>query len=174
MKALSLWQPWASAIAIGSKRIETRSWPTNYRGPLLIHAAKHLVKSEFLQFSCDWNWLGAMAPIRPVMDHPELLDKMIPFGVIVAVAQLVSCRPTGLITLEEIRRPRTPDGQKPGLYDWTEEQMGNFSHNRFAWFLEGVRALPQAIPYTGHQGLFEVPDHGEAMISLRRQLGGWV
>ena len=34
MKAPSLWQPWASAIAVGAKRVETRSWPTNYRGPL--------------------------------------------------------------------------------------------------------------------------------------------
>ena len=39
-KALSLWQPWATAIALGFKRIETRSWYTPYRGPLLIHAAK--------------------------------------------------------------------------------------------------------------------------------------
>ena len=38
--ALSLWQPWASAIALGLKKIETRSWYTPYRGPLLIHAAK--------------------------------------------------------------------------------------------------------------------------------------
>ncbi len=38
MKALSLWQPWASLIALGVKTIETRSWATNYRGPLAIHA----------------------------------------------------------------------------------------------------------------------------------------
>ena len=40
MKALTLWQPWASLIAVGAKTIETRSWSTAYRGPLLIHAAK--------------------------------------------------------------------------------------------------------------------------------------
>ena len=34
MKAISLWQPWASAVALGSKRVETRSWSTSYRGPL--------------------------------------------------------------------------------------------------------------------------------------------
>ena len=39
MKALSLHQPWASLIAIGAKRIETRHWTTSYRGPLAIHAA---------------------------------------------------------------------------------------------------------------------------------------
>ena len=40
MKAISLWQPWASAIAIGEKTIETRSWWTPHRGALAIHAAK--------------------------------------------------------------------------------------------------------------------------------------
>jgi hypothetical protein len=40
MKAVSLWQPFASLIYTGAKKIETRSWPTNYRGPLAIHAAR--------------------------------------------------------------------------------------------------------------------------------------
>jgi hypothetical protein len=40
VKALSLWQPWASLIAVGAKRFETRSWQTSHRGPLLIHAAQ--------------------------------------------------------------------------------------------------------------------------------------
>ncbi len=41
MKALSVRQPWAWAIVQGLKRIENRSWPTRYRGPLLIHAGLH-------------------------------------------------------------------------------------------------------------------------------------
>src|SRR3989339_577320 len=40
MKAISLWQPWASLCAVGAKLYETRSWSTSYRGPLLICAAK--------------------------------------------------------------------------------------------------------------------------------------
>ena len=42
MKVLTLTQPWATLVAIGAKRIETRSWATKYRGPLLIHAAAGL------------------------------------------------------------------------------------------------------------------------------------
>ena len=38
MKALTLYQPWASLVALGVKTIETRSWSTPYRGPLAIHA----------------------------------------------------------------------------------------------------------------------------------------
>jgi hypothetical protein len=43
MKAISLWQPWATLVAIGAKTIETRGWSTSYRGPIAIHAAKKLI-----------------------------------------------------------------------------------------------------------------------------------
>lgn len=39
MKALSIKEPYASLIAYGYKRIETRSYKTNYRGELYIHAS---------------------------------------------------------------------------------------------------------------------------------------
>lgn len=39
MKTLSVRQPWASYIAYGIKTVEHRSWSTDYRGPLLIHAS---------------------------------------------------------------------------------------------------------------------------------------
>lgn len=38
MKALSLWQPWASLMAFGEKKIETRCWSTKFRGEMAIHA----------------------------------------------------------------------------------------------------------------------------------------
>ena len=40
MKALNIKQPWAWLIANGNKGIETRTWLTKYRGPLLIVASK--------------------------------------------------------------------------------------------------------------------------------------
>ena len=39
MKAISLLQPWATLVSIGAKRVETRSWRTDYRGPIAIHAS---------------------------------------------------------------------------------------------------------------------------------------
>jgi len=32
IKALTLWQPWASLMALEEKKIETRSWSTKYQG----------------------------------------------------------------------------------------------------------------------------------------------
>lgn len=40
MKAISIRQPWANKIAYGPKTIETRTWYTKYRGPLMIHSSK--------------------------------------------------------------------------------------------------------------------------------------
>lgn len=47
MKALSIRQPWAWLIVNGHKDIENRSWPTRFRGPVLIHAAKGMTGAEY-------------------------------------------------------------------------------------------------------------------------------
>jgi len=40
MKTLSVHQPYATLICAGVKDVENRSWKTDYRGPLLIHASQ--------------------------------------------------------------------------------------------------------------------------------------
>lgn len=40
MKALSVKQPWAGMIASGEKTIETRTWTTKYRGPVLVVSSR--------------------------------------------------------------------------------------------------------------------------------------
>lgn len=160
MKAISLWQPWASAIAVGAKRIETRSWPTSYRGPLAIHAAKRRVVEELIRWGCCWNWCGALRPLGRFMGEDELED-VLPFGGIVAVCRLADCRPTDSFTQAELLRVRMPEerpGEMPELYAWNERQMGNFDLGRFGWVLEDVRRIDPAIPWKGKQGFFDVPD----------------
>ena len=46
--ALSIRQPWCWAILFAGKDIENRNWPTDYRGRVLIHAAKTLVQSDYV------------------------------------------------------------------------------------------------------------------------------
>jgi len=53
MKALSLWQPYASLIADGRKKIETRHWELLYRGELAIHAAKKVDRTACVTFGYD-------------------------------------------------------------------------------------------------------------------------
>ena len=60
-----MWQPWASLIAIGAKQIETRHWPTKYRGPIAIHTAKRIHKSEMRELDCRKSFREALAELRP-------------------------------------------------------------------------------------------------------------
>ena len=48
MKVITLKQPWATLVAEGLKKYEFRSWKTNYRGEILIHAGKS-VDSRYMK-----------------------------------------------------------------------------------------------------------------------------
>jgi hypothetical protein len=133
IRCLSLHQPWASLIAIGAKRIETRSWGTNYRGPLAIHAAKSR-KSLLLRFDDPFDLVLLEAGIRGLAD--------LPLGGIVAVAELVDCVPVGLVDFS--------------VYPVNERAFGNYVPGRYAWLLENVRRVDPMIPLVGRQGLFTV------------------
>lgn len=50
MKALTIKEPWATLIIEGYKEYEFRSWKTNYRGKILIHAGKSLEKNQAKKF----------------------------------------------------------------------------------------------------------------------------
>lgn len=110
MKALSLWQPWATLIAVGQKRIETRHWPTTYRGPLAIHATKRRPETNRSedgpvgelyceQRCCDGKitaqWIppedGAGWALYTELDDGKWHTIHMPLGAIVATAELVDC-----------------------------------------------------------------------------------
>ncbi|BBL75475.1 DUF488 family protein [Methylomagnum ishizawai] len=82
-KCLSIRQPWAWAILHGGKDIENRSWKTDYRGPVLIHAAKTLTQAEYTGACLD---IGIMAPRLDVPRHEDLER-----GGIVGAARIVDC-----------------------------------------------------------------------------------
>lgn len=153
MRALTLTQPWASLVAIGAKKIETRSWPTRYRGPLAIHASARFPRS--CQDLCAKPpFLGPLAgTYRQNRAGQFYLDewlKNIPLGAVVAVATLVDCRPTG-VTLSTL----------PFGADWLpaedspEYAFGDFSPGRFGWLLENVQRLKPPIPAKGALGVWE-------------------
>lgn len=132
MKALSLWQPWASAIAIGAKTIETRGWWTPYRGPLAIHAAK-FQNDETREFF-TWKGCEALRAKYPNFDS-------LPFGAIVATCRITECL-----------RTTDVDGLSP-----LERSLGDYTPGRYAWVLRDIVALETPIPFRGAQQLFECP-----------------
>ena len=140
IKAISLWQPWATLIAVGAKKYETRSWKTNYRGALLICASR---ERNIL--------MPALQEIRQKADELKIQNPItgaifFPLGVAVAVVELTECIETELF--------------KRGHPEFLRESLlGDFSSGRYAWKLENVRSL-DLFPVKGKQGLFdvEVPD----------------
>jgi hypothetical protein len=173
MKALSLWQPWASAIAVGAKRIETRHWQTSYRGPLLIHAAKTLSGAGIICCDTEEFWAGVFKDFPAAQQgllsgNPHDLIRALPLGALIAVAELVAIRPTSQFRIGELEQTcddgdfsRHPDrwAKATGfLFTAQERALGDYSPGRYGWVLANVRALPQPIPYKGAQGLFTVPE----------------
>ncbi|PZO07622.1 MAG: hypothetical protein DCF29_03730 [Alphaproteobacteria bacterium] len=126
IKAISLWQPWASLIAAGVKRHETRHWATQYRGPIAIHAAKTL------------DLAGAPDQLIEAISGPYW-TKDLPLGVVVAVGRLADCERAERVADHATRADLT---------------AGNFARGRFAWRVEDVRRLITPVPLVGRQGLF--------------------
>jgi hypothetical protein len=129
LKAISLWQPWATAIALGKKQYETRSWGTTYRGRLLICSAKKEL-DESASYARSLVTKGAFNP------------KDFPLGVAICVCDLVDCLKMDSYLID----------RKVTRY---ERQLGDWSIGRYAWKLD--RVIPvEPIPIKGQQGLFTV------------------
>ena len=147
MKAISLWQPWASLVAVKAKQIETRSWATSYRGQLAIHAARRPMDEDGLALleSLPGFVLTLMFHGRKV----DLSPGALPLGAVVATGRLVSCQAMGETTPEVLRfieRRRL---------DEIEVRAGHYASGRFAWFLRDVQVVEPACAARGRQGLWE-------------------
>ena len=70
MKALTLKQPWATLVSEGIKEYEFRSWKTNYRGKVLIHAGAGIDKKEMERFKD----LNLKYPSKRIIAEVEIED----------------------------------------------------------------------------------------------------
>lgn len=168
MKALTLTQPWATLIAIGAKKIETRSWPapSTVKGLLAIHAAKGLspvggqrglkeqcgvepfcsVLNAAIKEHEEKFWRGEGVLKRHV-EHPFM-----PLGAILAVARLLRCEST---IGSAIWMPAK---------DSHEYAFGNYERGRWMWMLGDVVALPQPVRCNGGQRVWNVPETEAALV----------
>ncbi len=143
MRGLSLTQPWATLVANGSKKVETRSWSTNYRGWLAIQAAK--------KYPLGFRELRAYhdAFHAALLNDPEPL----PTSKIVALVRLIDCIPTERV----LRGAILPLMEHRVDPDSSEFKFGDYSPNRFAWMLGDLVRLKIPIECKGALGLFSVP-----------------
>jgi hypothetical protein len=158
MKALTLTQPWASLVAIGAKQIETRSWSTNFRGPLAIHAAKGFPRGaqDFTYEKAVRDCLLA-GPLEIKVYRSRYsgggiyrLDTQLPRGAVVATCNLLDCVPT-----EARGCLAGVFSDYPELDTPQEQAFGDFSAGRWCWVLEDIKMFPKAIPAKGALGLWE-------------------
>lgn len=128
-KALSVRQPWAWFILHGGKDVENRSWPTKYRGPLLIHASKFWDEEEIHD---DARYAAAVAK------------------------NMGGIQPGTVLTLRELKEQQGGIVGQVNLIDCIQGHTSPWANlGCWHWMLEQPKALPFR-PYRGTLGIFNV------------------
>lgn len=135
-RAISLTQPWATLMAIGAKRNETRSWPTHYRGWIAIHAAKG--------FPRGCRDLCYRQPFAEALLRAGITSwGALPLGAVLAVVFLSDC-----VSTRSVCR---------GQMDDSERAFGDYSDGRYAFLTHSVRRVRAPIPMKGALGIWKLP-----------------
>lgn len=146
MKVLSVLQPWATLIVMGAKKIETRSWNTKYRGPLLIHASKGK-KAGGWELATVANQFGIK---KPAFDD-------LPFGAIIGQANIIETASTNNLLPNLFNEPTITGDSKYSFLHLTEQEkaFGDYSPDRYGWLLADPFQFETPIPVKGNLGLWE-------------------
>lgn len=127
MKVLSLTEPYATIIKEGKKKIETRSWKTNYRGKLYIHASSTKIPKEY----------------RENKDLMNLVDiNNLNYGYIVCSWELIDCVKMTDEFIEKVKLNNE------------EYISGIYARDRYAWILKNIQILDKPIKAKGHLGIW--------------------
>lgn len=127
MKVLSLTEPYATLIKDGKKKIETRSWKTNYRGKLYIHASSTKIPKEY----------------KNNVELMSLVDiNKLNYGNIICSCELIDCVQMTDEFIEEI------------LKNKNEYISGVYAKGRYAWILKDIKILDKPIKAKGHLGIW--------------------
>lgn len=127
LKTISLWQPWATLLVTGAKKIETRSWKPQEAGWYAIHATQTLPTDRFdLCFD---------RPFSKYISHPRHL----PLGGIIGIVHVAGFYPT-----EDVRRTISED----------ERAFGDYTDGRWAWVTDWQYELRLPVPIRGHQSVW--------------------
>lgn len=132
MRVLSIKEPFASLICEGVKHIETRSWKTNYRGEVYIHASLAKVPKNDERI----NNLIKM-----------LKGKELNMGKIICKCKIVDCV---YMTEEYIKDIK--ENHK------IEYLCGHYKVGRYSWVLKDVEILDEKIEAKGRLGIWYYND----------------
>lgn len=127
MKCLTIREPYASLISQGIKKIETRSWKTNYRGKIYIHAG-------------IYKYNNSNEKINSLIKNFDLN-----YGKIVCEAELIDCI---LMTEDFIKKIKKENS--------TEYLIGNYQVGRYAWILDNIKIIENSKVIKGKLGLWNI------------------
>lgn len=144
MKAITIKQPWATLIALGEKKFETRSWQTKYRGQLAIHAGKTIDMEAY-----EWSEIRTALLKHGIQSHEDL-----PTGVVLATANLIECHKikTNYFPMYDEEKASTESGL---LIEGDEYWFGDYDEGRYAWELTNLQVLSEPVPAKGQLSLWE-------------------
>lgn len=149
MKSICLWQPWATLLVTGHKKIETRKWrPLKYMGTFAIVAAKNF-PDEAKELSFEEPFASALREIYPGLTIRQIIEKL-PTGKIVGTVETTHYLPTTSISESAV-------GAK-------EIALGDFSNGRWGWYLQNPRVLTEPIPCKGKLTYWDLPEEIEKQI----------
>lgn len=126
MKVISIKQPYASLIAYGYKEYEFRTWKTNYRGKIYIHASKSVDKIA--------------------MEKYKELNIDFKTGCIIACADLTDC----IEINNEFRTHIKPKNKYPYVYN----HILSIDKNKYAFELKNVKQLKEPFNVNGQLGIW--------------------
>lgn len=154
MKALTLYQPWATLVITGAKRIETRSWATLHTRPILIHASARM-DDRFISLLDDPHFRDAFAAAGYEWGHWSEAYGDLPFGAIIGRTTIDRCVQVNDVTTRSLDRSSA------------ELAFGDFTPGRWMWFLRNTELLRTPVPCRGRQRLWNVPADIEQRLDLR-------
>ena len=177
MKAISLWQPWASLIACGVKQFETRSWapPRSLIGTTIaIHAAKKVDRGA-AEFAQDLIY-GQHEPggfelaERLERSYDRTPDRLfgafghatMPVGCVVCTVTLDAAfqlgeKAVGTTVPAAYTMRRITSRAMPACFTVRYDPWGDYAPGRWAWLLSNVRPINPPAPVKGAQGFFDLP-----------------
>lgn len=129
-------------MAIGSKNNETRGRRCHIRGDVVICATKARLVPSIRVSEILWDTSLSFG----ARDFDQLL-KSLPYGKAICVVEIYDCIPT--FDVYGIP-PKHPIGS-------LEQQLGDYSHGRFAWLTRNVRVFKKPFQVRAGQGWFEIP-----------------
>ena len=149
MKLLSMWDPWSTLVAVRAKRVETRGWSTDYRGPSAIFSTKTGLSKSELKETCAEPFFAEALKSAPAFCP----------GHIIAIGFIIDCRPLDEHHVNNIFKIH------PALKTEQEIAFGNYAPGRFGLVFDDVNLLRVPVPWKSRQGkLLDLDPETEALV----------